>query len=218
MVALSENMFHHPGTHWINSGTTTQRGRRNGEAYDTDAHGNTLIFTAPDSSSDCWRDSAVQSSYGANEIIFCGCCYDPETQLYYVRARTYSPTLGRWLQRNPIGYVSGINLYEYVLDNPVNGLAADGTGIVDCVKALGDLALSTGSLARRTSEIVAHGGFPDQGHIKALQQATNRVEEDMAEVAKHCSNWLGVAAAITAAEAAIDDAAPYLIVAACCAA
>ena len=27
---------------------------------------------------------------------------DPETQLYYVRNRTYSPTLGRWLQRDPI--------------------------------------------------------------------------------------------------------------------
>ena len=39
---------------------------------------------------------------------------DPETQLYYVRTRTYNPALGRWIQRDPIGYSGGINLYEYV--------------------------------------------------------------------------------------------------------
>ncbi len=56
----------------------------------------------------------MQSSYGANEIIYCGYRFDPETELYYVRARTYNPTLGRWLQRDPIGYAGGVNLYEYV--------------------------------------------------------------------------------------------------------
>ncbi len=38
----------------------------------------------------------------------------PETQLYYVRNRTYSPGIGRWIQRDPIGYSGGINLFEYV--------------------------------------------------------------------------------------------------------
>jgi hypothetical protein len=32
MVALSEDKFHHPGSHGINSGTTPQRGRRSGES------------------------------------------------------------------------------------------------------------------------------------------------------------------------------------------
>ena len=39
---------------------------------------------------------------------------DPESELHYVRNRAYSPTLGRWIQRDPIGYQGGINLYEYV--------------------------------------------------------------------------------------------------------
>lgn len=34
-----------------------------------DAYGNTLIFTAADSSGNWWSDSAVQSSCGANDII-----------------------------------------------------------------------------------------------------------------------------------------------------
>ncbi len=97
------------------------------EAYDTDAYGNTLIFTAPDSRSNWWSDSAVQSNYGANEIIYCGHRYDPETQLYYVRNRTYSPILGRWLQRDPIGYRSGPSLYQYVGSN--SPVAADPQGL-----------------------------------------------------------------------------------------
>ena len=40
--------------------------------------------------------------------------HDPESQVYYVRNRTYNPVLGRWIQRDPIGYAGGINLYEYV--------------------------------------------------------------------------------------------------------
>jgi len=38
------------------------------------------------------------------------------------RERIYDPKHGRWLQRDPIGYVDGWNLYEYVKSNPVNNL------------------------------------------------------------------------------------------------
>ena len=84
------------------------------EAYDCDAYGNTIIFTAPGTDGVWFTDDDVQSSYGANEIIYCGYRFDPETDLYYVRNRTYNPALGRWLRRDPIGYSGGINLYEYV--------------------------------------------------------------------------------------------------------
>lgn len=33
----------------------------------------------------------------------------------------YSPTLGRWMQMDPAGYVDGANLYQFVNSQPVNG-------------------------------------------------------------------------------------------------
>jgi len=35
------------------------------------------------------------------------------------RNRIYDPKHGRWLQRDPAGYVDGLNLYQYVLSNPL---------------------------------------------------------------------------------------------------
>ena len=45
--------------------------------------------------------------------------YDAVTGQYHFWARTYSPTLGRWLQRDPLGYVDGVSLYEYAVSDPI---------------------------------------------------------------------------------------------------
>jgi RHS repeat-associated protein len=50
--------------------------------------------------------------------VFTGRFYDEESGLYYYRARYYDPTLGRFLQRDPLGYRAGPTLYAYVDNNP----------------------------------------------------------------------------------------------------
>lgn len=42
---------------------------------------------------------------------------DPETGLYYYRARYYDPKIGRFLQEDPVW---GVNLYSYVGNSPLN--------------------------------------------------------------------------------------------------
>jgi RHS repeat-associated protein len=54
----------------------------------------------------------------ANELLFTGHRLDPESGLYITLHRHYHPTLGRWMQRDPKGYVNGMSLYEYVGCNP----------------------------------------------------------------------------------------------------
>ncbi len=51
----------------------------------------------------------------------------PEIGLYYYKARMYAPSIGRFLQPDPIGYGDGMNMYIYVGDDPVNG--TDSTGL-----------------------------------------------------------------------------------------
>jgi RHS repeat-associated protein len=54
-----------------------------------------------------------------NSIGYCGYVFNEDSGLYTVRFRTYSPTLGRWLERDPAGYVDGMGLYEYVRGGPI---------------------------------------------------------------------------------------------------
>ena len=68
------------------------------------------------------------TAYGLNTVIgsgtsayrYAGRRFEPETGLYYNRARAYSPALGRFLQTDPIGTEGGINLYAYCANAPLN--------------------------------------------------------------------------------------------------
>ncbi len=46
--------------------------------------------------------------------------YDNETQLHYNYFRDYDPSLGRYVQSDPIGLQGGSNTYSYVENDPIN--------------------------------------------------------------------------------------------------
>lgn len=49
-----------------------------------------------------------------NSVGYAGYVFNPEREDYSVRFRVYSPELGRWRQRDPIGYADGASLINYV--------------------------------------------------------------------------------------------------------
>jgi RHS repeat-associated protein len=68
---------------------------------------------------DVFGEPSATSSIG-NPYLFTGREYDNETGNYYYRARYYNPSIGRFLQPDPVGHADSMNLYSYVGNNPLN--------------------------------------------------------------------------------------------------
>lgn len=77
--------------------------------------------------------------------------YFPEYGLYDYKARAYSPTLGRFLQTDPIGYGDGLNWYNYVGSDPVNGTDPSGSCVRKVMLEDGDDSASLSSMFRLAS-------------------------------------------------------------------
>jgi RHS repeat-associated protein len=70
--------------------------------------------------------SPLPTGYVRIPFGFSGGLYDPETGLVRLGARDYDASVGRWTNKDPIRFEGSINLYGYVLSDPVNRI--DPTG------------------------------------------------------------------------------------------
>jgi RHS repeat-associated protein len=66
----------------------------------------------------------------ANPFRFSTKYWDDETGLGYWGQRYYNPALGRWLNRDPIDELGGVNLYAYVGNDPIDNF--DYLGELNC--------------------------------------------------------------------------------------
>jgi RHS repeat-associated protein len=67
-----------------------------------------------------------------NPFQYAGRELDSESNLYYNRARYFDPASGRFLAEDPEGFDAGVNLYAYVLNNPVVFTDPFGLDVIVC--------------------------------------------------------------------------------------
>ena len=109
---------------------------------------------------------------------FTGRRIDPETGLYYYRARYYSPVLGRFLQSDPVGYGDNMNMYAYIGNDPVNG--RDPSGMVsatDCGQYVIFCRTVAGSIGGRATAQASDDGGQDRiaTHVFPVDTSTEEV-------------------------------------------
>ena len=68
-----------------------------------------------------------------NNLRWQGLQYDAETGLYYVRARYYDPSLGRFITQDPTGLDGGINPYMFAGNDPVNYSDPSGLSVLPTI-------------------------------------------------------------------------------------
>lgn len=88
------------------------------ESIDYDVYGTPTFYDA--------SGNLTQNSVINNNILFTGREYDTEANIYFYRARSMNPKLGRFMQHDPVLYMDGMNDFSYVLNNPLIHVDFDG--------------------------------------------------------------------------------------------
>jgi RHS repeat-associated protein len=130
--SLQRRYVHGPGVDeplvWYQGTGTSDR-----RFYHADERGS-IVATSDSSgamlSVNAYDEYGIPGASNAGRFQYTGQQWLSDIGMYHYRARIYSPTLGRFLQTDPIGFAGGMNLYAYVMDDPVNWTDPTGLAMV----------------------------------------------------------------------------------------
>lgn len=149
------------------------------EQYVYDAYGKQSVYDA--------GGKALAGSITGNRFGFTGQVFDSSTGQNHFLFRTYNPETGLFNQQDPIGYGDGMGMYQYVGNNPANGI--DVLGLADCnetkssVKVVVDKIEKTDAYMSSILTVTGWGkDYMENRHLKDLQNVYDRKFNKMHEM------------------------------------
>jgi RHS repeat-associated protein len=133
-VDTSENIYYYHQNRLYNVAAMTDSSGNVVERYTFSAYGLPLILTGAGTDTtwgttdDVFATNPSASAIG-NPYLYTGQRWDPETENHYYKNRYQRPTLGRFISKDPLEYVDGMNTYEYVRSRPMVLVDPHGTSI-----------------------------------------------------------------------------------------
>ncbi len=133
----------------------------------------------------------------ANEVRFSGERTDTESGLEFLRARTYDPSVGTFLQRDTWGITAtdgqSIDAYVYTANNPVNAVDPSGhCGVLDPGGCVSDAIGGVGNGLNQAGQVVAQKGSDLAGGVG------NAWADTGGRVVNNVSDWVQKNPATTA--------------------
>jgi len=146
--------FYHRNQQYSVTAMTTSTGSI-AERYAYTAYGQPTILNASGT------PLSPQTSTLNSRYSYTGREWDATLGLHHFRARWMSPSAGRFLGRDPIGYEDGTNLFEYVRSNPTN--ENDPSGL-RCVGPFLSLGWGGANIGLAPGHSIVNWYFPKTSH------------------------------------------------------
>ena len=153
-----------------------------------DYSGGNLVINAYD-------EFGIPDAGNLGRFQYTGQAWLEEAGLYYYKARMYSPSLGRFMQRDPIGYADSMNWYNYVGSDPMNFVDPTGKEAWDLNDPCFDC---DGWGLDDVAAIVVTGyrNWMDDLRFRRLQRIEDAVAEFFSDADSSCQKALGEAGQI----------------------
>jgi RHS repeat-associated protein len=152
--------------------------------------------------------STLSQSAIGNRYLYTSREWDTTVGLFHFRARWMSPKTGRFMQRDPVGYLDSENLFEFLQSNPLARVDPSGLSGIDSIsnaiarlapalaaahaRYQAALAAVTAAAAKLQEAICSRSPQAIQAAQRALQQAQQSLSSESSALQQEIRNFLQV--------------------------
>src|SRR3989339_207403 len=126
-------------------------------------------------------ETLTQTENMQNRYKFTSREWDSESSTYHYRSRSYNSSNGRFMRRDSIGYLGGLNLYSYVRNNPVRYVDPIGT-----TQVMGPATCNEGDDCCKTSR----SKWKESQYIDRDDCVNKRMKEELKEALQDAADEL----------------------------